>query len=131
LLWEERFARDGWMVTSGQYQRSTRGRIPAWFSKQPPWSRGQQNLIRAFRRLETHRQHTSNGGFGPIPYNAIREFAAPRLRSPWVVDYFCDAIYFLDMRYRQSVAKERDAEAQREARAARRNAASAGAKGRR
>lgn len=60
----------------------------------------------AFSRLGTTRTFSADGGFGPIPWTAAREYAAEFELSPLMRTFFCDVMLLLDAAYREHVRKQ-------------------------
>lgn len=102
-----RFARDGWAITSGQYERAGKD-LPEWFLEEPEISRGERFIIQAFFELGTCRQ--TGMGIGPIPWIAIQSYAEIHDLDPDVAAVFTQMIRALDLAYLEHEEERRMAE---------------------
>jgi hypothetical protein len=66
-----RYARDGWAIESGQYEKNTGG-LPKWYRDAPEAARGDDFYMSAFSELSSTRQF--GDVIGPIPWNHIIEY---------------------------------------------------------
>lgn len=105
-------------MESGQYQRATGGRLPDWYVKQPPRTRGDHIYLTAYARLATERR-AFPGDIGPIPWSAVDTYGRRYGFGPWMHEHFVNVIMGLDRSYREHV---KDKEAQEESKAKRRAA---------
>lgn len=114
-------------MESGQYQRATRGRLPAWYLKQPRGYKGDQFCFRAFTVLATERDYTQ--GTGPIPWSKAVLYAEKSGFPPSLQMWFGELMLALDHEWRENLKEQRGKERKREERAERRKAAMKKGKG--
>lgn len=103
------------MVTSKQYQRSTRGRLPDWFLRRPPEHRTDDIYLKAHARLSTHRLPFPEQ-IGPLPWKVVDDYGRRYGFGTLMHEFFVDVIMLLDQLYRNHFAEEREKQAKKQRR---------------
>jgi hypothetical protein len=117
-LWELRFARDGWAIESGQYQRSHAGRVPDWYQKEPTVNVADRFWLDSFFELSTCRHYGATAG--PIPWNMIVEYGERKQLEPSMIDILLKVIRVLDLAWMDWKEEQRDRQTRAQSAAGRR-----------
>lgn len=116
------------MITDGQYQRATRGRLPSWFLEQPPKLPGDDIYLGAYEKLSTDRRIVE-GGSGPIPWSVVDRYAESHGFGGVMRPFFVDIVMRLDIKYREHLKVENDKKQRKAKRAAARKKRSGAKRG--
>jgi len=100
------------MVESGQYQRgrTTRGRLPEWFTRRPRAVRGGEVYLVAYARLSTERRYFADR-VGPIPWSAIDSYGRRSGFRGIMLEHFVDVVMQLDRKHREITAERAEKDA--------------------